>query len=189
MWVHLLILSHCRGCIYIYSIKCCGALLAWPDQGGATSVLPVSGCTSADADVIHWIQVAAVWLWDAVCLGVVGATHGCAMGTMGTCWSATEVDGVVMDCPATSTLECMSGLTASGWCSWMWSHPHLYSALPSTNEFVDVGAMIYCTYYSGRAPQCPVIVDYRNRLSCVGWGFPAATCKVMVSCMLGCTSL
>ena len=44
--------------------------------------------------------------------------------------------------------------------------------------------MICCTYYSGREPQCPVIFDYRNRLSCIEWGFPAATYMVMVSCTL-----
>ena len=56
--------------------------------------------------------------------------------------------------------------------------------LSSTNDFDDVWAMIGCTYYSGREPQCPVIVNYRNRLSCIEWGFPAATCMVMVSCTL-----
>ena len=59
------------------------------------------------------------------------------------------------------------------------------SVLCSTNDFDDVGAMISCTYYSGREPQCPVIVDYRNRLSCIEWGFPVATDTVMVSCTLG----
>ena len=63
------------------------------------------------------------------------------------------------------------------------------SVLSSTNDFDNVWAMIGCTYYSGREPQCPVIVDYRNRLSCIEWGFPAATCTVMVSCTLGCTFL
>ena len=61
--------------------------------------------------------------------------------------------------------------------------------LSSTNDFDNVWAMIGCTYNSGREPQCPVIVDYRNRLSCIEWGFPAATCTVMVSCTLGCTFL
>ena len=63
------------------------------------------------------------------------------------------------------------------------------SILSSTNDFDDVGAMIGCTYYSGREPQCPVIVNYRNRLSCIEWGFPAATCMVMVICTLGCMFL
>ena len=39
--------------------------------------------------------------------------------------------------------------------------------LSTTNNFDDVGTMIGCTYYSGREPQCPVIVDYRNSLSCI----------------------
>ena len=55
------------------------------------------------------------------------------------------------------------------------------SVLSSTNNFDDVGAMIRYMYYSGWEPQCPVIVDYRNILSCIQWGFPAATCIVMVS--------
>ena len=38
------------------------------------------------------------------------------------------------------------------------------SVLSSTNDFGDVRTMIDCAYYSGREPQCPVIVDYRNRL-------------------------
>ena len=32
------------------------------------------------------------------------------------------------------------------------------SVLSSTNDFDDVWAMISCMYYSGREPQCPVIV-------------------------------
>ena len=63
------------------------------------------------------------------------------------------------------------------------------SVLSSTNDFDGVGAMIGCMYHSGREPQCPVIVDYRNRLSCIEWGFLAATCMVMVSCTLDCTFL
>ena len=59
------------------------------------------------------------------------------------------------------------------------------SVLGSTNDFDNVRAMISCMYYSGRGPQCPVIVDYRNRLSCIEWGFLAATCMIMVSCTLG----
>ena len=39
-----------------------------------------SGFTSAGAGVIHWLQVAAVGLWAAACLGVTGATDGCAVG-------------------------------------------------------------------------------------------------------------
>ena len=63
------------------------------------------------------------------------------------------------------------------------------SKLSSTNDFDDVGNMIGCMYYSGREPWCPVIVDYRNRLSCIEWGFLVATCIVMVSCTLSCTFL
>ena len=60
--------------------------------------------------------VAAVGLWAVACLGVVGATDGHTVGAVGVCCSciAFEVDGVVTSCPATSTLGCMSGLTASG---------------------------------------------------------------------------
>ena len=61
------------------------------------------------------------------------------------------------------------------------------SVLSSTNDFDGVGAMIGCVYYSDREPQCPVIVDYRNRMSCIKWGFLVATCMVIVSCTLGCT--
>ena len=83
MWVHLLILSHHCGCIYICSIKHCGALLTWPDQQGATSVLPVCSCTSAGAGVIYWVQVAAAVFQAAACLGVVGATDGCSVVAVG----------------------------------------------------------------------------------------------------------
>ena len=66
--------------------------------------------------VFRLVRVAAVGLQAAACLGVVGATDGCTMGAVGACCSCTasEVDGVVIGCPATSTLGCMSGLTASG---------------------------------------------------------------------------
>ena len=65
--------------------------------------------------VFRWVQVAAVGLRAAACLGVAGATDGCTVGAVGACCSCTaEVDGVVTGCPATSTLGCMSGLTASG---------------------------------------------------------------------------
>ena len=52
----------------------------------------------------------------AACLGAAGATGGCTAGAVGACCSCTasEVDGVVTGCPATSTLGCVSGLTASG---------------------------------------------------------------------------
>ena len=60
------------------------------------------------AGVFHWVQVAAVGLRTAACLGVAGAVGVCCSCT------ASEVDGVVMGCPATSTLGCMSGLTAFG---------------------------------------------------------------------------
>ena len=59
--------------------------------------------------------------------------------------------------------------------------------LSSINDFVDVWAMIACTTVVGS--QCPVIVDYRNRLSYIEWGFLAVTCMVMVSCTLGCMFL
>ena len=71
-----------------------------------TSILPVGGCTSAVSGAFHWIWVAALGLWSAACLGIVGA--------VGACCTASEVDGVVTGCPVTSTLGCMSDLTASG---------------------------------------------------------------------------
>ena len=51
------------------------------------------------------MRVAAVGLWAAACLGVAGATDGCTAGAVGACCSCTasEVDGVVTGCPATST--------------------------------------------------------------------------------------
>ena len=100
--------------IYICSIRC-GALLIRPDWQSATSVLPVGGLTSVVTGVFHWVWV-AVGLRAAACLGVTGATDGCTAGAVGACCSCTasEVDGVVTGCPATSTLGCMSGLTASG---------------------------------------------------------------------------
>ena len=60
--------------------------------------------------------VAVVGLQAAACLDGVGATDGCTVAAVGACCSCTasEVDGVVMGCPATSTLVCMSGLIASG---------------------------------------------------------------------------
>ena len=64
--------------------------------------------------VFCWVWVAAVGLQAAACLGVAGATDGCTTGAVGACCTASEVDGVVMGCPATSTLGCVSGLTASG---------------------------------------------------------------------------
>ena len=120
--------------IYICSIRCCGALLTRTDQRGATSVLPVDGWTSVVTGVFRWVRVAAVGLWAAACLGVAGATDGCTVGAVGACCSCTasEVDGVVTGCPATSTLGCVSGLTASGWHSRMWSRAHLYSVPPMT---------------------------------------------------------
>ena len=77
-----------------------------------TTVLPVCGCTSAVACVTHWVQAAALGLWAAACLCVAGITDGCAVGAVGADCTASEVYGVV-GCPATSTLVCMSGLTAS----------------------------------------------------------------------------
>ena len=102
--------------IYICSIRHCGALLTRPERRGATTVLPVGGWTSVLTGVFCWVQVAAVGLWAAACLGVAGATYGCTAGAVGACCNCTayEVDGVVTGCPATSTLGCMSGLTASG---------------------------------------------------------------------------
>ena len=35
--------------------------------------------------VFHRGQVAAVGLWAATCLGVVGATDGCTVGAVGAC--------------------------------------------------------------------------------------------------------
>ena len=118
--------------IYICSIRHCGALLTWPDWWGSTTVLPVGGWTSVVTVVFHWVRVAAVGLWAAACLGVAGVTDGCTAGAVGACCTASEVDWVVTGCPATSTLVYVSGLTASGWHSWIWSHVHLYSAPPMT---------------------------------------------------------
>ena len=125
--------------IYICSIRHCGTLLTWPDRRGATSVLPVGGWTSVVTGVFHRICIAAVGLWAAACLGVAGATDGCTAGAVGACCSCTafEVDGVVTGCPATSTFGCVSGFTASGWCSRMWSCAHLYSAPPMTLTMYD----------------------------------------------------
>ena len=66
--------------------------------------------------IFCWVRVAAVGLRAAACLGVAGATGGCTVGAVGACCSCTasEVDGVVTGCPATSTLGGVSGLTASG---------------------------------------------------------------------------
>ena len=84
MRLHLLILSHHRGCIYISSIRRGGALLVRADRPGATSVLPVC-CTSAHAGVFRWVRAAAVGLRAAACLGVAGATVGYSAGaTVGT---------------------------------------------------------------------------------------------------------
>ena len=120
--------------IYICSIRRCGALQTRPDRRGATSVLPVGGWTSVVTGVFRWVRVAAVGLRAAACLGVAGATDGCTAGAVGACCSCTasEVDGVVIGCPATSTLGCVSGLTASGCHSRMWSRARLYSAPPMT---------------------------------------------------------
>ena len=65
--------------------------------------------------VFCWVQVTTVGPWAAACLGVAGATGGCTVGAVGACCSCTasEVDGVVTGCPATSSLVFVSGLTAS----------------------------------------------------------------------------
>ena len=145
-----------------------------------------AGCqTSTVAGVVCSVQVAALGLWATACLGVAGVTVGCTMGAVGASCMASGIDGVVTGCPATSTLRCMS---ASGWWSRMWSHAHLYSAPPMTLMMYK-WCKIGCTYYSGREPQCPVIIDYRSRLVCIKWGFPMATCMVMVSCTVGWTFL
>ena len=70
-------------------------------SGGATTVLRVG--------VFCWMWVAALGLQATACLDVVGAVGGCTVGAVG-----AEVDEVVTGCPATSTLVCLSGLTASG---------------------------------------------------------------------------
>ena len=97
--------------IYICSIRCCGALLTRPDQRGAKSVLPVGGCTSAVTGVFHWVRVAAVGF--GLQLAWVLQEQQMVVGTCCSC-TASEVDGVVTGCPATSTLGWVSGLTASG---------------------------------------------------------------------------
>ena len=53
------------------------------------------------------MQVAAVGFWAAVCLGEAGAVGTLISKQVG-------VDRVVTGYPATSTLACVSGLTASG---------------------------------------------------------------------------
>ena len=58
--------------------------------------------------------VAAVGLQAAAYLDVVGVTDGCTVGAAGACCTASEFEGKVTGCPATSTLVCMSGLTISG---------------------------------------------------------------------------
>ena len=175
--------------IYTCSIRCCGALLTWADQWGATSVLSVSGWTYAVVGAFCWMQVAALGLWATACLGVVGATDGCTARAVAASCTASEVDGVVIGCPPLQPwCVCVCVRLDSIWVMFT-NVISCSSLLSSTNNFDDVWAMISCTYYSGREPQCPVIVDYRNRLSCIEWGFPAATCMVMVSCTLGCTFL
>ena len=71
-------------------------------------------CNNSSA--IWWLYICRCkcLLPGACCLGVVRATGGCTVGAMGGCCTASEVDRVVMGCSATSTLGCMSGLTASG---------------------------------------------------------------------------
>ena len=99
------------------------------------------------------------------CLGVDGATDGCTVGAVGSCWTAYEDDGVVTGCPATSTL----GVHVRPDSIWM-MFMNVFSCLnvlSSTNSFHDVGAIISSMCYSGREPQCPVIVYYRNSLSCI----------------------
>ena len=108
----LLILSHRCGCIYICLIRHCGALLTQPDRQGMTSVLLVGARASAVAGVLCWVWVAAVGFWAAAYLDV--ATGGYTMVAVGACCTASEVDRVVTDCLATSTLGCVSGWTASG---------------------------------------------------------------------------
>ena len=60
------------------------------------------------------MQIAAVGLQAAACLGIAGERDCCTVGAVGAYCTAAEVDGVVTSCPATSTLMCVSGLTASG---------------------------------------------------------------------------
>ena len=112
VWLRLLILSHHRGCIYMCLIRHCGALIVQADRLGVTSVLPVC-CTSAQAGVFRWVQAAAVGLRAAACMGVAGATDGCAVEAVGA-FTAAAGDGVLTGCAVTSTLGCVSGLTASG---------------------------------------------------------------------------
>ena len=104
------------------------------------------------------ISSAGWWLYICRCrchlLGIVGA-----------CWTAYEVDGVVTGCPATSTLGVHVRLD-SIWMMFM-NVASCLNVLSSTNNFHDVGAMISCMYYNGWEPQCPVIVYYRNSLSCI----------------------
>ena len=100
------------------------------------------------------MQDAALGLWAAACLGVVGATDGCTVGAVGICCTASEVDGVVTSCHLNLGVHVRLD---SIWMMFM--NVVLYSSvLSSTNDFEDVGAMISCIYYSGREPQCPVIV-------------------------------
>ena len=71
------------------------------------------------------VSIGVVAVGAAGGLGVAGATGAVAgaasSGLTGN--NPGEDSGVA---GATSVLACMSGLTASGWCSWMWSHACLY---------------------------------------------------------------
>ena len=180
--------------MYIHVLnEAVGALLTWPDQWGVTSVLPVSGWTSVIAGVLHWVWVAAVGLWAAACLGVAGATDGCTVGAVGACCSCTasEVDGVVTGYPATSTLGCMSGLTASGWCSRMWSCAHLYSAPPMTLMMYEPWSPAHTTVAGSHSVLSLLIIE----IDCPAWSgaflwqpvqsWLVALCTIMFSCCIG----
>ena len=63
------------------------------------------------------MRVAAVRLRVAACLGgqqMVVLWEQCVLAERGDYCTASEVEGVVTGCPATSTLVDVSGLTSSG---------------------------------------------------------------------------
>ena len=135
--IHLLLLFLC----YIHKSS-------KSDQWGVTIVLLVSDWTSAVASVFHWVWDAALGLWAAACLGVVGATDGCAVGAVGICCTASEV-GVVTGWHFNLGVH----VRLDSICMMFMNVVSFSSVLSSTNDFDNVGAMIGCMYYSGKEPQ------------------------------------
>ena len=111
------VLSHRHGC-YISVMRRCGALVTRVDRRGVTTVFaPVFWVTSAGAGVFRWVRAAAEGLRAAAGWGVAGATGGCA----------AVASGAGDDGSVTAIGVCLSGLTASGWRSRMWSRARRYS--------------------------------------------------------------